>query len=504
MTDSHHQMLAAIDLGSNSFHITLAEQLEDGLRWQEALSEKVQLAAGLDDSLWLDAAARERGLACLARFAERISAVERSNLRVVATSTLRTARNASDFLRHAEALLGCRIEVISGREEARLINLGVAHALADNQPRRLVVDIGGGSTELVIGEGFGALKTESLFMGCVGFTRRFFADDRLSESNYRAASLAARQQLQTIEADYRACGWQVALGSSGTIKAVALACAGKEATTISADCIADLRRHVLSGGHLGQLNLRGVAPDRCRIFPAGLAILQAVMEQLGIEQLDYVEGALREGVIYDMVGAARHGNPADASLATLMRRCHVDTAQAERVAASAAHFYAQQHFTHLAPVYRQRLLQAAQVHEVGLAISHDQYDKHGAYLLQHADLAGFARHEQKQLAHLVQAQRRKLPPQLLQTRDGNWIDMAVLLRLAVCLHHARRAADYSHLHLQRTARNHWSLLLPHDWQQSRPLLCADLQQEQTWLQKAGIQLQLHYTADTPASTPQTV
>lgn len=500
MTDARHQMLAAIDLGSNSFHITLAERLEDGVRWQEALSEKVQLAAGLDDSLWLDRAAQERGLACLARFAERIASIPRDNLRVVATSTLRSAKNANDFLRPAEALLGCRIDVISGREEARLINLGVAHALADNQPRRLVVDIGGGSTELVIGEGYRALKTESLFMGCVGYTRRFFADGRLSEHNYQAAWLAARQQLQTIEASYLACGWQLALGSSGTIKAVAQACSGNEPAIITRAGVAGLRQQLLARSHLDQLVIKGVAPDRCRIFPAGLAILQAVMEQLGLEQLSYVEGALREGVIYDLVGATPHHHPAASSLDTLAQRCRVDAAQAKRVAATASQLYAQLSLD-LPPVYQQRLLQAVSVHEVGLAIAHDHYDKHGAYLLQHADLAGFARHEQKQLAQLVLAQRRKLPPQLLQARDGNWLDMALLLRLAVCLHHARRDEDYSHLRLQRDSRQRWSLTLPHDWQQSRPLLVADLQQEQAWLEKADIRLQLHFTAASRTPTP---
>lgn len=492
MSDHNNRTLAAIDLGSNSFHITLAEQLDDGLRWQEAISEKVQLAAGLDDDLNLDEASQQRGLACLARFAERIAGIRHENLRIVATNTLRVARNSEQFLERAELLLGCPVEVISGREEARLINLGVAYSLADNSAKRLVVDIGGGSTELVIGQGFKTFKAESLFMGCVGFTHRFFADGKLNDANFEAARLGACRKLQAIKADYRKLGWQVALGSSGTIKAVAQALGDHGLAKITRARLASLRRQVMRTSHINQLFIKGVPPSRCHILPAGLAILDAVMEQFGIDELQYVEGALREGVIHNLVGAEQHDNPAAASLATLARRCHVDSRQAARVTATAQLLY-NKLGADLPAVYLQRLLQAASVHEVGLTIAHNQYEKHGAYLLQHADLAGFSRHEQKRLSQLLRGHRRKVPSSLLQDRDPTWLDMTILLRFAVCLHHARRDENYACLGLRKESPTCWHLTLPAQWRDSRPLLQADLRQERDWLRRADIQLKLHFS-----------
>lgn len=484
------EILAAIDLGSNSFHLILAEVRADGLRWQEALSEKVQLAAGLDENMVLDRRAQERGLACLARFAERVSAVAPGNLRVVGTSTLREARNADEFLQRAERLLGCPVRVLTGREEACLIDLGVAHSLVDNHLQRLVVDIGGGSTEMVIGQGLEVRLAESLFMGCVVFTRRYFADGQASACNFDAARQQAEKLLQPVTAAFRQLGWRQAFGSSGTMKAVALACGddteGIE-MAITRRGLNGFKKQLMAQGSLERLVVKGVAPDRCRILPAGVAILEAVMDSLGLERLVYVNAALREGVIHDTLAQRRPAlTSGNASLASLMRHHGVDEVQAERVTSTALHFYEQQDQANLQPIHQRLLRIAARLHELGLSVSREQYDKHGAYLLQHMELPGLAVQESKRVAQLVRAHRRRVPPVLLLEQNALWLDMAMLLRLAVCLNHARREMPLEGVRLVKRTTRSWHLSLPPEWRDKRPLLLADLKENQLWLRKADI------------------
>lgn len=290
---------AAIDLGSNSFHLTLAVQADNALHWQHTLSEKVQLAAGLNHDMQLDASAVERGLACLTRFAQHLDGIAPIRLRAVATCALRMAHNSADFIGQAERILGHPIHIISGEEEAQLINLGVAHTLSDPQTQRLAIDIGGGSTELVIGQGTHCLTAMSRPIGCIGFTQRFFADDLLTPANYNAALQAASQQLQDATPACLALGWQQVYGSSGTIKAIVHTC-GKN-NQISLDDIAQLKTRLWQHARLDDLVLNGVPPDRSRIVPAGLAILEAVLLALHIDTLTYVSGALREGVIHQLL-----------------------------------------------------------------------------------------------------------------------------------------------------------------------------------------------------------
>lgn len=486
------EVLAAIDLGSNSFHLILAEVHADGLRWQEALSEKVQLAAGLSEDRLLDRRTQERGLACIARFAERVATVPHGNLRVVGTSTLREARNAGDFVRRAEKLLGCPVTVLTGREEARLIDLGVAHSLANQQDQRLVVDIGGGSTEMVIGRALDVKLAESLFMGCVVYTRRHFADGQVNARNLEAAKQQANALLMPVVQGFRQLGWQQAFGSSGTMKAVALACGGGNddtgEMTITRTGLAQLRERLIAQGSLENLAVKGVAPDRCRILPAGVAILEAVMDALSLERLTYANAALREGVIHDEL--ARRGRSLEyrAGIDMLMERCRVDRQQAERVCATVEYFYARLGQPDLSPTHHRLLMLAAELHEVGLAISREQYDKHGAYLLQHMDLPGISVQEGKRVAQLIRAQRRRIPAVLLLEQNARWLDMALLLRLAVCLHHTRRALDPAEVHLERRGVRHWHVSLPAGWREKRPLLLADLKENQAWLRKVDLGL----------------
>ncbi|QTF92347.1 exopolyphosphatase [Halomonas sp. BM-2019] len=486
--------LAAIDLGSNSFHLLVANYRDDRLQVVARLGEKVQLAAGLDDEGLLDEDTLQRAMHCLVRFAPFVEDIGPGHLRVVGTNALRDAANSQALIERAEALLGCPIEIIAGREEARLIYLGAAHALAE-EGRRLIVDIGGGSTEFIIGERFEPMALESLRMGCVTFTRRFFEGGEISEKRMRRAELAALSELANIRRQYRELGWEDPVGSSGTIKAAAAvihaAGEGPEGV-VTREGLTALRERLIRCRQLDRVSLEGLKPDRARVFPAGVAVLGAVFEAFGLERLRYADGALREGVLYDMVG--RNG-PEDSrlkSLASLERRSGVDTRQAANVTASAVALFDQVRAAwRLDDNQRRFLAWGARLHEIGLAISHSQFHRHGAYLLEHADLAGFSRPEQRLLAFLVRAHRRKFPlkewqalPASLQASHAR---LARLLRLAVLLNHSRPeqppttprlAADGEALRLQLPAGDDTMLLV------------TDLEQEAAYQQAAGFSLAL--------------
>ncbi|MDX1805078.1 MAG: exopolyphosphatase, partial [Alcanivorax sp.] len=410
--------LAAIDLGSNSFHMVVARQAQGEVQLLDGLSEKVQLGAGLDKDNCLDEAAQQRALDCLGRFAQRIAGIPRGSVRVVGTNTLRLARNARQFIRCAEAVLGHDIDIVAGREEARLIYLGVAHTLADDAGRRLVVDIGGGSTELIIGERFESTETESLHMGCVSFARRFFASGEITEKGFDRAVTAVRQEVLSIHANYRRQGWQQAVGASGTIKAISQVCVdnGWSEAGITMEALKKARKRVIKAGHADKLDLKGLREDRKPIFASGLSILYGIFEQLELAHMEVSSGALREGLLYDLLGRFGHEDVRERSIQALMNRHHVERSQAERVCATAELLYRQ-----VAGDWRidddallDTLRWGALLHEVGLAVSHSQFHKHGAYLVTNSDLPGFSRQEQQAVALLVRGHRRKVPLSLLQ------------------------------------------------------------------------------------------
>ena len=337
-------LLAAIDLGSNSFHLAIARLDHGEVRRIDSLSEKVQLGAGFDKDKNLTPEAQARALACLARFAQRLQAIPLRYLRIVATNALRQANNSAQFIEQAEHILKKRIEIVAGREEARLIYLGVSHTLAE-EGRRLVVDIGGGSTEFIIGENFEPLATESLQMGCVAYTQRFFADGYISTKALDKAIMAARQEVMAIANAYRDLGWQSVVGSSGTIKATRQILAQNGWASpegfITKEGLAKVRDVVLACKHVSELNVVGLKDDRRAILPAGYAIIQAVFDELNLETMNYSDGALREGVLYDMLGRFSHEDIRDRSANALMARYHVDIAQAHRVAQTVENFYQQ-------------------------------------------------------------------------------------------------------------------------------------------------------------------
>lgn len=489
-------MLAAVDLGSNSFHLAVARLEHGQLRLVTTLSEKVQLAAGLDGKGYLTPAAQSRALACLERFAQHLQGVAPRRLRIVATNALRVARNAREFTARAAQVLGQPVEVIAGREEARLIYLGVAQTLAGAH-RRLVVDIGGGSTEFIIGEGPEALATESLQMGCVSYTLRFFPDGAISARALERAITAARQETLAIKAPYRQLGWHSAVGSSGTIKALQQVMRQAGLVTgsgnITRDGLEELQRRLLKLSHVRDLALPGLKDDRKPLLPAGLAILLAIFEELELSEMEYSEGALREGVLVDMLGRFRHEDVRDLSVRAMLARYHIDTAQAERVAATAAALLAQATATLALTEEDADLLRwAALLHEIGSAISHSGFHKHGAYILQHADLPGFSRPLQEQLALLVGGHRRRLKPeQLGAMREAapRLLAVCVLLRLAVLLHHSRSREPLPALRLGSDGER-FELRFPPGWLATHPLTREDLAGEADTLAGLGLTLTL--------------
>lgn len=489
-------LIAAIDLGSNSFHLMIAQEWQGEIRTLEKRGQKVQLAAGLNADDQLSEKAQQRGLACLREFAQRLQGMDPKRVSVLATNALRVACNRREFIERAEAVLGFPIEVIAGREEARLIYLGVAHTVADDHGKRLVVDIGGGSTEFIIGERFEPKALESLHMGCVSFTQRYFPKGDITDTSFAEAVNAAKQELLNIKSHYRRLGWDSVVGSSGTIRAAEQVCLaeGWSSEGISSSALKKLRKHVLQFAHVDDLVLPTVKVDRRGVFVGGLAILTAVFETFDIEQMHYSDGALREGALWDLVGRSSHENVRQRVVQSLAERFHADGAQAERVKLMAERLFAQvQVAWQLEPNWLKWLSWSAELHEIGLSISHSGFHKHGAYLLQHSDLLGFTRQGQAMLAFLVRYHRRKL-----QWADDDAISPHVrqpllclmrLLRLAVVLNHSRDAHTVP-MPTVRCDGDELTLRLPEDWLTEHPLTLRDLQQEQQYQQSAGFVLQL--------------
>ncbi|QJD59538.1 exopolyphosphatase [Pseudomonas sp. gcc21] len=492
---SDFPLVAAIDLGSNSFHMALARVEHGEMRILERLGEKVQLAAGLNDERELDEDAMQRGLDCIRRFAQMINGLPVGAVRIVGTSALRDARNRSQFINQVQQLLGHQVDVISGREEARLIYLGVAHTLSDDEGKRLVVDIGGGSTEFIVGERFEPLLRESLPIGCVSYTRKFFADGIISSSNYSRAYTLARLDLMQIEQNIQRLEWREAVGASGTIRSIGqcLQAAGQGQGEVTREGLQRLKRKLIKAGDVEQLSLPGLKTDRRPILPAGVAILEAIFDALDVDRMDHSEGALREGVLYDLLGRHRHEDVRERTLGALAERYHVDPGQACRVERKAMSLLGKvAEAWGLEDAKHADLLGwAARLHEVGKGIAHNQYHKHGAYLLAHSDLAGFSRQEQHALALLIRAQKRSLPGKDRLSEFGEesvlMLRMCMLLRLAILYHHIRGYQEMPALKVQ--AGDAFLVLeFPPGWLDRNPLTQADFDQEAQFWAKAGYTL----------------
>jgi exopolyphosphatase/guanosine-5'-triphosphate,3'-diphosphate pyrophosphatase len=491
------ETIAAVDLGSNSFHMIIARLMVGQPQVLDRMREMVQLAAGLDRHHHLSQEAQGRALACLERFGQRLRSLPPGSVRAVGTSTLRQARNAAGFIAAAQRALGHPIEVISGQEEARLIYLGVAHTLPAQEGRRLVIDIGGGSTECIIGERFEAQHRESLRVGCVIVSRHFFPKGALTSRHMRDAETAARLQLLGLEGRYRAIGWQDCAGSSGTIKAVQaiLLANGWSEDGITLDGLCRLRDAVLEAGNVSRLELPGLRPERAPVLPGGLAILLAAFESLGIERMQVSEGAMREGVLYDLLGRIQHEDVRDRTIVQLTERYHVDAAQAARVEKTALECLAQvaQAWGLMNEEHRQILGWAARLHEIGLAIAHSGYHKHGAYLAQYSDMLGFSSQEQQVLAALIRMHRRTFVRSAFQSLPGVWKEpawrLSVLLRLAVLLHHSRSPEPLPEFKLSVSDRT-IELKFARGFLAHHPLTLADLKEEADYLRSAKLRLKV--------------
>ena len=490
----HLSLIAAIDLGSNSFHMVVAKAHLTEIRILERQGEKVQLAAGIDEARNLSEDAMQRGLECLKRFAQLINGMPPGAVRIVGTNALREARNRHVFIQRAEAILGHPVEVISGREEARLIYLGVSHTLADTPGKRLVADIGGGSTEFIIGQRFEPLLRESLQMGCVSFTQRYFRDGKITPARYAQAYTAARLELMSIETALHRLTWDEAIGSSGTIRAIgsAIKAMGQGSGEVNAEGLAALKRKLFKLGETDRIDFEGVKTDRRAIFPAGLAILEAIFDALELQRMDHCDGALREGVLFDLLGRHHHEDVRERTLSSLMERYHVDQGQAARVERKALHAFDQvaASWGLEDAQWRDLLGWAAKIHEVGLDIAHYHYHKHGAYLVEHSDLAGFSRENQQMLALLVRGHRRNIPKDRFAEfgEDGvRLIRLCVLLRFAILFHHIRGTQTMPAVTLQASGDT-LVVEFPNGWLEQHPLTQADFANEAEWLTRVGVTL----------------
>lgn len=487
--------VAAIDLGSNSFHMVIARFVENDFRLIDKLREPVRLAGGLNGGRHLSEDARERAISCLERFGQRIDNIPAGRVRAVGTNTLRRAQDSLEFRTLARKALGHEIEVISGHEEARLIYLGVAHTHSYDEQNRLVVDIGGGSTEVIVGRGFDVIDTQSKGMGCVSYSRKFFPDGEIRREFFRSAALAASLELRANKKAIRKIGWEAAVGASGTINAVSgvLEFNGWGEGPITYDGLRRLRKELVAIGSSDRIDLPGVKPDRAPVFAGGVSILIAVFRSLKIDAMTVSPGALREGVLYDMVGRIHHRDVRDRTIDRLINQYHVDRKQSKCIKGAAlALLYQVGKEWNLDIDSSARILSwAAYLHEIGLVLSHSEYNKHGEYLLKNSEMPGFSRNEQKMLATLVRGHRKKIRDEVFgEIPPERWDEMlrlCVLFRLAVLLYRSRHREDPPPVKLA-AGKKSLELSFPGGWLEEHPLTRADLEQEAALLKEIGFEL----------------
>jgi exopolyphosphatase/guanosine-5'-triphosphate,3'-diphosphate pyrophosphatase len=499
---AHHDTLAAVDLGSNSFHLEIGRVVDGQIYPLDAVREVVRLGGGLTAEKRIDRATQARALDSLAKFAERLRGFPRQAVRAVGTNTLRVAKNTPQFLREARAALGFPIEVISGREEARLIYLGVAHSMPAATHRRLVVDIGGGSTEFIIGTALEPQLTESLYMGCVSYSLKFFPDGKIDKGRMKAAELAARQELSGIVGAYRAAGWDEAVGSSGTARAIEniLRENGYAAEGLPREGLDRLRSLLIKHEKADPDKIAGLRPNRAPVLTGGVAIMGAVFDELGIEAMKVSEGALRHGVLYDLLGRVQHRDMREATVAQFMRRYHIEGAQADRVKNLSLTIY-----DALSPeadreddADRLMLEWAARLAEIGLSIAHAQYHKHSAYVLSNADMPGFSRMEQARLARLVLAHRGKLGKMQDAGLEGADWKLVFALRTASLILRSRSDARLPFLRVAADAGG-FAIDLPQSWLDENALSAAALESEADRWKALGMKLTVSGLSDRKVS-----
>lgn len=486
---------AAVDLGSNSFHMIVAEYSEGRIRIIDRIRKMVRLASGLDDNDNLSDKSIQKALDCLQEFGQRIREIPQVNVRAVGTNTLRQANNGHKFIKAAHQALGHKIEIISGREEARLIYLGVANTIYDETDRRMVIDIGGGSTEIIIGKGFDVLARESFYIGCVNMTRRFFSSGEINKKNMNMAVLAVRQEIESIMADYKGLGWNKVIGTSGTIRSIndIIMNTGWSTSDITQHSLKKLKDEVINLGTIEALNFNGLSSDRKPVFMGGLAILCGIFDAFEVQQLGISDGALREGLLYDLIGRLHDKDIRDSAIISLASRYNIDTEQASRVQNTAIKLFEQL----CVPWKLDKKIDlkfiewAAEIHEIGLAIAHAQYHRHGAYLVANSDLVGFSREEQGKLALLIRSHRRKFPIDeinnfVLDDTD-NIKRLCILIRLAILLNRSRLYVSLPQIEI-RAKEFALKLKFPENWLENNPLTRTDLDLEASYIKAVGFKL----------------
>jgi exopolyphosphatase/guanosine-5'-triphosphate,3'-diphosphate pyrophosphatase len=484
--------LGAVDLGSNSFHLEIGRVVDGQIYPLDSLKETVRLATGITADKLLDDLAQQRAMAALKRFSERLRGMPREAVRIVGTNALRVAKNSGPFLRRAEEVLGFPIEVIPGREEARLIYLGVVHSLPLAAHNRLVIDIGGGSTEFIIGNKMRTKAMESLYMGCVSFTARYFGDGRIEKKSLKQAELAAREQVQTIAAHYEKEGWKEVVGSSGTARSIAeiLHRNGQAERGITASGLAWLREQLLAAGDFRKLALVGLREDRIPVVAGGVAIMSGIFDELSIQQMTVADGALRQGVLWDLLGRVHHRDIREVTVDQFVRRYHVDLAQSHRVGVLAQAFLASLDAQGELAAQASFLEWGVRLHEIGISIAQGAYHKHTAYILANADMPGFSRQEQGWLSNLVLAQRGKLAKMRAAFDDDPRLaTLAMCLRLAVIFYRSRRALKLPRMALARTARG-FRLDLDAAWLADHSLIAVALDDERKQWESVGVSFEV--------------
>ncbi|MBZ0112642.1 MAG: exopolyphosphatase [Thermoanaerobaculia bacterium] len=487
--------LAAVDLGSNSFRMVIARSTAAGLEPIDQLWEGVRLAASLNSARELSEEGQERALAALSRFGQRIRDFSASNVRAVGTNTLRKAKNAAAFLERAEAALGHPIEVVSGQEEARLIYLGVGHSVPPASGRRLVVDIGGGSTEIVIGKKHRLLLAESLFMGCVSWSQKYFPKGKITKAGMKRADLAARLEVQPGAKAFRRSGWTHCYGSSGTVKAIetVLVDSGWSQGGITLAGLKELRKALLAGKNMDDLSLPGLSSDRSRVLPGGLAILMGIFRSLGIEQMAWSPGALREGLLYDLQGRLQKLDVRDETISRFVERYLVDLDQADRVEDTFRYAFgrAASSWGLSEEQWSKFIGWAARLHEIGIVVGHSGYHRHGAYLVENSDLPGFSRQNQSFLSVLIRGHRRKIRRDQLtglpEAIREPVLRLCLLFRLAVLLNRSRSSRPLPEFSLATSDRE-LEVTFPKGWLARHPLTREDLGQEAKYLKSVGYKL----------------
>ncbi|WAR45806.1 exopolyphosphatase [Methylomonas rapida] len=487
--------VAAVDLGSNSFHMIICSLKDGKLQTIDRLKEMVRLAAGLDENKYLDSATQEKALACLERFGQRISNFPPNSVRIVGTNTLRLAKNAHQFIVKAEKALGHPIHIISGIEEARLIYQGVAHSLSSNANNRFVMDIGGSSTEYIIGKQDIPHTKESLNMGCVTVSQSFFRNGALSKKAFKKATLFAEHHLEPFQSTFNSQHYDEAIGASGSLKAISnvLETSGFSNNGITLDGMEQLVAHLHTLDHVDQISFPALSIERRPVFIGAVAIVYATFKTLNIQQMTVSDGALREGLVYDLVGRIYNHDTRSQTSQIIAERYHTDRRHSKQLKETMRYMVAQlEHHPCFADnsASLQFLEWAADLHEIGFEIAHSQYHKHSAYIIENGDLAGFSKQDQLILSRLVRSHRKRFKESRFEDLPPPWNKhttiMSVIFRLATLLHRNRQAVRPD-FRIGIDGKD-IELTFPEAWLEQAPLTCADLKQEAQYLKEARFNL----------------